>query len=172
MADPRGHGVDRSKGFFGFNCALLNAESRGHVRLRSRDPMQNPICEMRYLSSPKDSATLRTALPVSRQLAARMRADGYALEDVTVPIDMTDEGLNAFVEERVETMYHYASSCTMVPEDDTLPGVVDAELRVHGVANLRICDASVLPNAPATHPQALIYAIGEKCADMILQDTM
>ncbi|KAJ7021772.1 hypothetical protein C8F04DRAFT_1241131 [Mycena alexandri] len=168
MADPRGPGIDRSKGFFGLNCALLNADSRGRVCLRSRDPMENPICEMQYLSSPKDLVALRAALRVSRQLAGQMCKDGYALEDVTVPADLSEGTLDAFIRQRVETMYHYASSCRMAAEDDTLPGVVDTALRVHGINNLRISDASVLPSAPAAHPQALIYAVAEKCADMVL----
>ncbi|KAJ7205277.1 hypothetical protein GGX14DRAFT_368194 [Mycena pura] len=169
MADPRGPGVDRSKGFFGLNCTLLKAESRGRVLLRSRDPMQHPVCEMHYLSSPKDWAALRAALRVSRQLASQMRADGYALDDITVPSSADDDqSLDAFIKERVETIYHYASSCRMAPENDPLPGVVDTKLLVHGMSNLRICDASIFPAAPATHPQALIYAAAEKCADMIL----
>jgi choline dehydrogenase-like flavoprotein len=169
MADPRGPGVDRSKGFFAINGALLKAESRGQVLLRSRDPMQHPICEMRYLTSPKDWSVLRAALRVSHQLAREMRKDGYALDDVKVPNALDDESLDAFIRERVETIYHYASSCRMAPENDLLPGVVDPALRVHGVSNLRICDSSIFPSAPATHPQALIYAVAEKCADMILE---
>ncbi|KAJ7157614.1 GMC oxidoreductase-domain-containing protein [Mycena crocata] len=168
MADPRGPKVDRSKGFFGLNCTLLGTESRGEVRLRSRDLTQNPLCEMRYLSSLKDATILRTALRVCGQLAAQMRSEGYALDDVRVPRGMDDESLDEFINERVETMFHYTSSCRMAPEDDPLPGVVDPELRVHGVSNLRISDASILPNGPAAHPQALVYAVAEKCGDMIL----
>ncbi|KAJ7752665.1 GMC oxidoreductase [Mycena metata] len=125
--------------------------------------MKNPICDMQYLSSPKDSATLQAALRVFRQLAGQKCKDGYALKDVTVPVDLSDETLDAFIEQRVETMYHYASSCRMAPEDDALPRVVDTALRVHGISNLRICDTSILPSAPAAHPQALIYAVAEKC---------
>ncbi|KIJ66623.1 hypothetical protein HYDPIDRAFT_151307 [Hydnomerulius pinastri MD-312] len=68
-------------------------------------------------------------------------------------------------------MIHYSSSCRMAPMDDPLPGVVDDELRVHGIANLRIADASIFPTVPSTHPQALVYAVAEKCADMILSRT-
>ncbi|KAF7358013.1 FAD/NAD-P-binding domain-containing protein [Mycena venus] len=161
IADPREPGIDWSKGLFGPNCALMKAESRGRVLLRSRNPLEKPLCEMGYLTHPKDWAALRAAL--------RMRANGYALEESKVPSALDDETLDTFIKERVETMYHYASSCRMASEVDAHPGVVDPELRVHGISNLRISDASVLPSAPAVHPQALIYAVAEKCADMMLK---
>ncbi|KAJ6573480.1 hypothetical protein DFH09DRAFT_1151937 [Mycena vulgaris] len=168
IADPRGPGIDRSKGFFGLNCALLTAKSRGQVLLKSRDPKDPAIFQMRYLTSPEDWVALRASLRVSVELARQMRADGYSLARVKVPRALDDATLDEFIKDGVETMYHYASSCRMAPVDDLLPGVVDAELRVHGIVNLRISDASVFPSAPATHPQALVYAMAEKCADMIL----
>ncbi|KAJ7090820.1 GMC oxidoreductase-domain-containing protein [Mycena belliarum] len=169
IADPRGPGIDRSKGFFGLNCALMNPKSTGRVALRSRNPMETPICEMSYLSSHQDWAALRASLRVSVALAHQMQTDGYPLDDVKVPGALDDDTLDGFIKAGVETMYHYSSSCRMAPEADSLPGVVDHELRVHGVANLRISDASIFPSVPATHPQALIYAVAEKCADMILK---
>ncbi|KAJ7225243.1 hypothetical protein B0H12DRAFT_1149397 [Mycena haematopus] len=170
IAEPTTPGLALSKGSFGQNAALMKVESRGQVLLRSRDPMQNPLCEMRYLTHPKDWAALRTALRVAVQLARQMRANGYPLVDVLVPSALDDDTLDAYIRDRVETMYHYASTCRMAPETDPLPGVVDPELRVHGVSNLRISDASILPSAPAVHPQALVYAVAEKCADMMLKD--
>lgn len=168
IADPRGPGIDRSKGFFGLNCALLAAKSRGNVLLRSRDPMQNPACEMNYLTAPEDWAALRASLRVSVALARQMRVDAYALDDVKVPSALDDATLDEFIKAGMETMYHYSSSCRMAPEHDPLPGVVDDELCVHGFSNLRISDASIFPTVPATHPQALVYAVAEKCADMML----
>jgi choline dehydrogenase len=132
--------------------------------------MENPLCEMNYLAHPKDWATLRAALRVSIQLGRQMRANGYPLDEVVVPSALDDDTLDAFIKQRVETMFHYASSCRMASEADPLPGVVDPELRVHGISNLRIADASILPSAPAVHPQALIYAVAEKCADIVLKD--
>ncbi|KAJ7140826.1 hypothetical protein C8R44DRAFT_866516 [Mycena epipterygia] len=135
IADPRGLGlgIDRSKGFFGLNCALLKAKSYGRVLLRSRDPTQNTVCEMDYLTSSPDWAALRASLHISVALAHQMRADGYALDDVKV--------------------HHYSSSCRMAPQDDPHPGVFDHEFRVHSVSNLRISDAC-FPKVPATHLQA------------------
>ncbi|KAF8176881.1 GMC oxidoreductase-domain-containing protein, partial [Mycena galopus ATCC 62051] len=170
IADPRTPGIALSKGLFGQNSALMRAESRGQVRLRSKDPMQNPLCSMGYLTHPNDWAALRAALRVSVQLGRQMRANGYPLDEVAVPTAMDDDTLNTFIKDRVETMYHYSSSCRMASETDPLPGVVDPELRVHGVSNLRISDASIFPSVPAVHPQALIYAVAEKCADMVLKD--
>ncbi|KAJ7657362.1 GMC oxidoreductase-domain-containing protein [Mycena polygramma] len=169
IADPRGPGVDRSKGFFGLNCGLLRAKSRGRLLLHSRDPMASPICEMNYLTSPEDWAALRASIRVSVALARQMRTEGYALGDVNVPSALDDATLDDFIKAGLETMYHYSSSCRMAPQDDPLPGVVDHELRVHAIQNLRISDASVFPNVPCTHPQALVYAVAEKCADMMLR---
>ncbi|KAF8503926.1 hypothetical protein JB92DRAFT_2970106 [Gautieria morchelliformis] len=169
IGDPWGPGIDRSKGFFSLIPALLKPKSRGCLRLRSQDPNAHPICDMRYLTSPEDYATLRAALRVAVRLADEMRAAGYSLDDVHVPGTLDDAALDAFIDRRVNTMFHYSSSCRMAHPDDENPGVVDDQLLVHGISNLRIADASVLPSVPATHPQALIYAVAEKCADMILR---
>ena len=56
----------------------------------------------------------------------------------------------------------------MSPEEGHHPGVVDDELRVHGIRKLRIADASVFLNCPASHHQAVVYAFAEKCADLII----
>ncbi|KAF8516800.1 hypothetical protein JB92DRAFT_2909313 [Gautieria morchelliformis] len=168
IGDPRGPGIDRSKGFLGLNAALLKPKSQGRLRLGSRDPNAHPVCDMAYLTSPEDYATLRAALRVTVRLAAEMRAVGYPLDAVHVPDTLDDAALDAFIDSRAETMFHYSSSCRMARPDDDKPGVVDDQLLVHGISNLRIADASVFPTVPATHPQALIYAVAEKCADMIL----
>jgi choline dehydrogenase-like flavoprotein len=124
---------------------------------------------MGYLTSPEDYATLRAALRVAVRLAGEMRAVGYPLDDVHVPGTLDDAALDAFIDARVDTMYHYSSTCRMARPDDEKPGVVDDQLLVRGCSNLRIADASIFPSVPATHPQALIYAVAEKCADMILR---
>ena len=124
---------------------------------------------MQYLTAPEDWSALRAALRVSVELARRMRAVGYPLEAFNCPSALDDATLNDFIREKVDTMFHYSSTCRMASLADPIPGVVDDELRVHGVSNLRISDASVFPTVPATHPQAPLYAIAEKCAGMILR---
>nr|GAT50370.1 FAD/NAD(P)-binding domain-containing protein [Mycena chlorophos] len=159
LAEPNG---DRSKGFFGLNCVVMSAKSHGRVSLLSRDPMRNPHCQFNYLSAPEDRVALRAALRVSISIAQEMQARAYPLEALKAPNAKDDETVDAFIDAHVETMFHYTSTCRMAPVDDsTAPGVVDDELRVHGVSNLRVADASLFPTVPATHPQALVYAIAE-----------
>jgi choline dehydrogenase len=67
------------------------------------------------------------------------------------------------------SLFHYGSSCRMAPEDDPRrPGVVDDELRVHGVDALRIADASVFPRSCTAHPMASVVMVAEKCAHMMM----
>ena len=102
-----------------------------------------------------------------------MKEQGYPITPVSAPEGYDDASLDEFIDAHFNTMLHYSSSCRMARRDDEEgPGVVDARLRVYGVRGLRIADASVLPVSPSTHPQALVYAVAEKCADMMLQDAV
>ncbi|KAI5998317.1 hypothetical protein EDC04DRAFT_2909454 [Pisolithus marmoratus] len=167
ISDPSAEGVDKWKGLFGFNPALLKVTSRGSLRLRSLHPKDAPLCKMNYLSTLEDRVAMRAGLRLSAEIARNMCGAGYPLKETCVPKSLEDADLDSYVEERADTMYHYSSTCRMAPLDDPLPGVVDDELRVHGTTNLRIADASIFPAVPATHPQALVYAIAEKCAEMV-----
>jgi choline dehydrogenase-like flavoprotein len=82
-----------------------------------------------------------------------------------VPESASDEALDGFIKRDVDTVYHYSSTCRMAPENDM--GVVDDELRVHGVRNLSIADASVFPSILACHLQAPVVMVGERCADFL-----
>jgi choline dehydrogenase len=125
---------------------------------------------MQYLTHPDDWSVLRAALRTSIAVAECMREGVYDLKGCNVPDSADDTVLDAFIKANADTMYHYSSTCRMASMDDKNPGVVDDELRVHGIPNLRIADASVFPVSPATHPQALVYAVAEKCADMIMKN--
>ena len=148
IADPRGSGINRSKGFLGVNVALLQSKSSGHLRLRSADACADPICDMQYLTRTEDYVALR----VGAALVRKIRADGYPLDDVHAPDCSSDASLDSSIKERADTMYHYSSSCRMASLDDPQPGVVDNALRVHGIPNLRIADASLFLSVPSMHP--------------------
>ena len=110
----------------------------------------------------------RKAVRLALRLGEAIKAQGFPiLRGVVIPESETaDEGLDDFIRRRARTTYHYSSTCRMAPESDV--GVVDDELRVHGVENLRVCDASVFPQIVAAHLQAPVVMVAEKCADMIM----
>ncbi|KIJ33151.1 GMC oxidoreductase [Sphaerobolus stellatus SS14] len=103
------------------------------------------------------------------ELKKQMAEDGYPIINHIMPIGTTSIGLDTHIEEWGQSVYHYTLTCRMAPEDDAPPGVVavDDELRVHDFQKLRIADASIFPNILATHLQATVVAMTEKCADML-----
>lgn len=146
----------------------LHPASRGTVRLRSSDPLDTPLVNLNFLSAPGDINVLRTAIRLCMRIADEMRASGYPVSRVSAPATPDDADVDAFIAEQSQSFLHYSSTCRMAPRDDPDgSGVVDDELRVHGIANLRVCDASIFPQVPAAHLQAPVVAVAEKCADMI-----
>ena len=158
------------RGMFSFLNVLLHPKSNGTVRLASTEPRAPLVIDPRYLSNPDDFAPLRSSLKLSMRLRDEMRARGYALEDWLKPKSESDADLDDYIRRYNRTTYHYSSTCRMAPEDDANGGgVVDDELKVYGVENLRVADTSILPRVLGTHLQAPAVAIGEKGADMILK---
>lgn len=140
----------------------------GTVRLRSNDPRAPPLCDPNLLGASEDRVILHTALRLCLRLKEQMLADGYPITDYSVPSSDSAADLDKHIAEWGQSIYHYASSCRMAPEDDAKPGVVDDELRVHGLDGLRVADSSIFPNILATHLQAATVVVAEKCADMLL----
>ena len=78
----------------------------------------------------------------------------------------SDAGLARFVREKADSIYHPAGTCRMGPSSSS-DSVVDAELRVHGIGNLRVADASIMPVLVNAPPHAACVMIGEKCAELV-----
>ena len=156
--------------YFTFVTCNTHPFSRGFVHINSPNPLAEPDIDPRYLSDHNDFAPLRASLKLSMRLRDEMRARGYELEDWLQPQSESDADLDDYIRRYNRTTYHYSSTCRMAPEDDANGGgVVDDELRVYGVENLRIADTSILPRVLGTHLQAPAVAIGEKGSDMILR---
>lgn len=156
-----------SQGFFSFICVPLQPKSSGTVELLSLNPHASPKVDLGFFTHEADIKVVRKAVRLAMSLGERMRANGYQMEDYLIPAGDSDEQLDTFIRHNVRTTYHYASSCRMAQEHDTVPGVVDDELRVHGVSRLRIADTSIFPDVVATHLQAPVVMVAEKCADML-----
>lgn len=154
-------------GVFSLKVGLMRPTSRGSVSLASDNPLDRPTCDLAFLKDPADFAVMRKGIKLAKRIGEKMREQGMNLKDLYMPESESDADLDAFVRKTARTTYHYGCTCRMAPENDIRPGVVDDELRVHGIKNLRIADTSVIPDMMSAHLQAPVVMIAEKCADMV-----
>lgn len=144
---------------------LTRPESRGELRLRSVDPMAQPVIDANYLADERDRDALRRGVQKAREIFTqpayvRFRGREYAPGAACV----SDADLDAFFRSTCNVNYEAVGTCRM--GHDNL-AVVDERLRVHGVDGLRVVDGSVMPRITTGDPNATIIMIAEKAADMI-----
>ena len=155
----------------GFSIGLSNCRptSRGSVTIRSSDPTVAPKIVANAYSTNHDVAEMLDAVKFLRRIAAQpSMAEVIAEEMLPGPACQSDEALIADVRKRSGTVYHPVATCRMGP--DPAQSVVDPRLRVHGVANLRVIDASVFPLNISGNTNAAAIVTGAKGADMVLED--
>jgi len=141
-------------------------ESRGRITLTSSDPEAKPSIDPRYLSAESDRFVLRRALRRIRQIAAQAPFDQYRSGEIAPGADIQDDAeIDDWIAATVTTSFHPVGTCKMRQSPDS---VVDPGLRVHGFANLRVADASVMPRITSGNTNAPTIMIAEKAADLIL----
>ena len=154
-------------GFIASVCQL-RPESRGFVRIKSADPAQAPAIQPRYLSSAFDRDVVVAGLKLLRRIMTRPAMTRYVAEERKPGPQMTsDADLLEFARSSGTTVFHPTSTCRMGQDERA---VVDEWLRVRGVGGLRVVDASIMPTVVSGNTNAAAVMIGEKGADMILQD--
>lgn len=157
-----------------FPGMLLSAQpcrpaSRGELRLRSANVLDAPIIRPNSLGDPQDlERLLQGALWLRRLAAAPALADVIDSEIAPGAQAQTREALIDDIRQRAGTVFHPVSTCRMGP--DATQAVVDARLRVHGLAGLRVVDASIFPAITSGNTNAPTMMVGEKGADLILED--
>ena len=146
-------------------AAVVAPASRGWVRLASADPLAAPLIDPGFLREPRDLDRLEEGLGRIRQAADTAALSRLGSSEVWPGADVrTSAGLRSYIRRTVVSYYHPAGTCRM----GTGPGaVVDTQLRVRGVAGLRVADASVMPVLPNAHPNATVLAIAERAAELI-----
>lgn len=168
---PGGDAPGNGKQAFAMVTTLFAQRSRGEVRLRSADAKDNPVVDHKHLSDPLDLLVLSEGC----RLANEIVLEGAGTKDVIAgswPHHLTHHAQRdrpeweSFVRREADTCYHPAGTCKMGKDDDST-AVLDVQLRVRGVENLRVVDASIMPTLMGGHPQMAVYAIAEKAADMI-----
>lgn len=156
--------------FSGFTVSLsqLQAESRGWVRIRSADPGAPPAIHYNYLSAESERRTMVEGLKLVRRLVnTRPLADYIQGEFQPGPKVRSDADWLAFCRETGETVFHPTSSCRM---GEDARAVVDPRLRVRGLEQLRVIDASVMPAVVSGNTNAVVFALAEKGADLVRAD--
>jgi len=154
-------------GFMSHAC-LLRPESRGHIGLKSDDPFAAPLIQPNYLATDNDRRALRRGLRILREVFAQRAFEPYRGPELMPGSDaQSDSELDAYIRRSAETIYHPVGTCRMGADGDAM-AVVDGELRVRGVAGLRVVDASVMPDIVGGNTNAPTIMIAEKAADMIL----
>jgi len=146
----------------------LRPESRGSVTLRSADAHEAPAIQPNFLDTQTDRQTIIDGLKVARRIAA---APAYARhvrhEHIPGPDVASDDELLAFARETGTTVFHPAGTCRMGNDDRA---VVDERLRLRGLRGLRIADCSIMPTLVSGNTNAPAIMIGEKAADLTLED--
>ena len=157
--------------FSGLSLGLSNCRpsSTGEVLIKSPDPMTHPKISFNAFGTERDLAEMLAAVKFLRQIAVQQPLAGLMAEELRPgPACRSDDELIHDIRQRSGTVYHHASTCRMGP--DPAASVVDPRLRVHGVAGLRVCDASVFPNLIAGNTNAPAMMVGWKGAEIILKD--
>jgi 4-pyridoxate dehydrogenase len=150
---------------YGITPALLHPKSRGEVRLRSADPRAPMIIDYNFLSDPSDRVLLREALRRGRDVAYRPALDAYRGAGIGIDTrELSDDDCDAMIRSGLHTVSHPAGTCRMGSD---AAAVVDTDLRLRGVENVRVIDASVLPDLPSAHINACTIAIAERAADLL-----
>ncbi|KAJ7734085.1 pyranose dehydrogenase [Mycena metata] len=156
--------------FISFTMAMVSPVSRGSVTLSSNDPFAAPLIDLGFLSSEFDALALAEGIKLALKFASApaWNHDGY-LGAPTVDIAaMTPAELTAHVRANSGPGYHIVGTAGMSPRGAQY-GVVDPDLKVKGIAGLRVIDASVVPIVPGAHTQAVTYVVAERGADLVKQ---
>jgi choline dehydrogenase len=144
---------------------LMRPRSRGRIRIRSADPTAPPSILFNYLQDPLDRLDLRAAVRLTREILAQPALASFRGPELSPGEHVqSDAEIDAYIRQGVETCYHPVGTCRMGLTSDC---VVDTHCRVHGIAGLRVVDASVMPSIVSGNTNAPTIMIAEKASDLI-----
>jgi choline dehydrogenase len=146
----------------------LRPTSRGHVHVKSADPFAAPEIRLNYLSTPEDREVAVRSMRMTRTIMAARALSKYSPEEWRPGAEVqSEEALVKAAGDLGTTIFHPVGTCKMGHDDRA---VVDDRLRVHGIAGLRVIDASVMPRITSGNTNAPTYMIAERGAEFILAD--
>ncbi len=159
------HGREKVKGHgFSLHACVLRPESRGTVRLGSRNAADAPVIDPNFLDNDKDIEVLRGGVRLSHRIAESPALAVFEPKD-RYPIDIANDAeLDQLIRSRADTVYHPVGTCRMGADEDS---VVDPKLKVRGLEGLWVADASIMPRLVSGNTNAPSIMIGERCADFV-----
>ena len=157
----KGHG-------FQAHVGPMRSQSRGYVTLRSSDPKEPPKIQFNYMSHESDWIDFRNCIRLTREIFSQPAFEPFADSEISPGKEIqSDEQLNDFIRDNVESAYHPCGTCKMGDKSD-LMSVVDPETRVIGVDKLRVADSSIFPQITNGNLNGPSIMVGEKASDHIL----
>ena len=161
-----GSSLAREHGFQA-HVGPMRSQSQGSVRLRSAAPNDKPIISFNYMSRAEDWVEMRACVRLTREIFAQPAFDRYRGREIQPGEQVrTDEEIDAFIREKVESAFHPSCTCKMGSVSDPM-AVVDKEARVIGVEALRVVDSSIMPSITTGNLNAPTIMLAEKAADHI-----
>lgn len=161
QAAAEGHG-------FQAHVGPMRSKSRGSVTLASSDPQAAPEILFNYMSHEDDWADFRNCIRLTREIFSQKAFEPYVKHEIQPGAAVqSDDELNGFIGEHVESAYHPCGTCKMGAADDPM-AVVDPECRVIGVEGLRVADSSIFPRITNGNLNGPSIMVGEKASDLIL----
>ncbi len=149
---------------YSIHCSIMHPKSRGTIRLADANPLSAPLIAPNYLSHPDDLNVMLAGLKKTLQI---MQSEAFDVirGNMIYPLDINNnEQLIEYIRQTAETEYHPVGTCKMGQDP---MAVVNSQLQVHGVKNLRVVDASIMPHIITGNTNACVIAIAEKAADLI-----
>jgi choline dehydrogenase len=151
---------------FTISVCQLRPQSRGKIFITSADPRQAPRIQANYLSEQEDRATLVRGVRLIRRIAAAPALATQVEAELRPGSSLTtDDEILQYARETGSSIFHPAGTCKMGMDEDA---VVDEKLRVHGIFGLRVADCSIMPTLVSGNTNAAAIMIGEKGADLVL----
>jgi len=145
----------------------MRSKSRGSVTLVSGDARESPRIKFNYMSQRDDWVEVRACVRLTREIFAQPAFNQYRGDEMQPGAGVqTDEQIDAFIREKIETAYHPSCSCKMGASSDAT-AVVDPQARVIGLENLRVVDSSIMPSITNGNLNAPTIMIAEKVSDLI-----
>ncbi len=149
----------------------MRSKSRGSVTLRSANPREKPVIKFNYMSHEDDWADFRHCVRLTRDIFGQAAFDAYRGAEIQPGAHVqSDDEIDNFIREHVESAFHPCGTCKMGAVDDPM-AVVDAECRVIGVEGLRVADSSIFPRITNGNLNGPSIMVGEKASDHILGRT-